>query len=114
MASAWASRGGREVRGQPGGRNPVAVALLPWRRTQLRTQDGGEVIVVQVARVGDPPAVLGLEVIGEAEEVVARLAVGAHDLLGLAQSVGPARVAVEVAAEEAALYSVSEQVLRHG
>ena len=114
MASAWSSAGGAEVRGQAGGRDPVAVALLPWRRTQLGAQDRGEVVVAQVARVGHLPAVLGLEVVGEADEVVARLAVGAHDLLRLAQSVGAVRVAVEVAAEEAAFYSVSEQVLRHG
>ena len=67
-----------------------------------------------MARVGYLPAVLLFTVVGEAEKVVARLAVGAHDLLGLAQSVGPARVAEEIGAEEAAFYSVSEQVLRHG
>jgi hypothetical protein len=69
---------------------------------------------VQVARVGDPPAVLGLEVVGEADEVVAGVAVGAHDLLRTPQAVRSVGVAVEVAAKEAAFYSVSEQVLRHG
>jgi hypothetical protein len=53
-------------------------------------------------------------VVGEAEEVVARLAVGAYDLLGLEQSIGPVGVTVKVAAKEAASVCPFEQVSYHG
>jgi hypothetical protein len=59
------------------------------------------------------PAVLSLEVVGEADEVVAGIAVGADDLLGSPQTVRTVRVAMEVAAKEAA-FSVLEQILCYG
>jgi hypothetical protein len=52
-------------------------------------------------------------VIREADEVVARFAIGIYDLLRLPQAVRTVRVAVEVAAKETA-FSVLEQVSRHG
>ena len=52
--------------------------------------------------------------VGEADEVVARIAVRTHGVLRLKQAVGPVGVAVEVAAEEAAFFSVLEQILYHG
>jgi hypothetical protein len=52
-------------------------------------------------------------VVGEADEVVAGVAVGADDLLGSPQTVRTARVAMEVAAKEAA-FSVLEQILCYG
>jgi hypothetical protein len=52
-------------------------------------------------------------VVGETDEVVARVAVGGDDGLGLQQAVGTVRVAVEVAAEEATL-SILEQVSCQG
>ena len=107
MASAWSSAGGAEVRGQAGGRDPVAVAIVPWGGAQLGADDRGEVLVAQGSRVGDPPSVLGLEVVGETEEVVAGVAVGQGDVFGTPLAVRKVRVAMEVAAEEASL-SVSE------
>jgi hypothetical protein len=52
-------------------------------------------------------------VVGKANEVVAGVAVGAHDLLGLPQAVRTVRVAVKVAAKKAA-FSPLEQVPRQG
>jgi hypothetical protein len=56
-------------------------------RRRKGADDRGEALVTQVARIGPPPAVLCLEVVGEAEEVVVRVAVGRYDLLGLRQAV---------------------------
>ena len=50
------------------------------------------------------PAVLGLEVVGEADKVVAGLAIGAYDFLRIDQAVGFVGVAVEVAAKEATYF----------
>jgi hypothetical protein len=96
-------RWGFEVYGQAGGRDPVAVAVVPWGRAQLGADDRREVLVAKGPRVGDPPSVLGLEVVRKAEEVVAGVAVGADDVFGTPLAVRKIRVAVEVAAEEAAL-----------
>ena len=60
-----------EVYGQTGCRHPVGVTLRPRTGTQLRPDDRGEVVVAQGSCVGHPPAVPGLEVIREADEVVA-------------------------------------------
>ncbi len=68
MASARSSTGGAS--------KPVSIALCPRRRTELRPDDRGEALVAQVARVGHLPAVLGLEVVGEAGEVVFCASVG--------------------------------------
>jgi hypothetical protein len=97
-----------EVRGYACCRNPVAVALLPRGGTELGSQDGGEIFVSQGSRVGDPPSVLGLEVVGEADEVVASVVIGARYSLGPDLTVGPVGVAVEVAAEEGAHFPTLE------
>jgi hypothetical protein len=52
------------------------------------------------------PAVLGLEVVGEADKVVAGFAIGAYDFLRIDQAVGSVGVAVEVAAKEATYCSI--------
>ena len=103
-------RRGIEVRGQPGGNYPVAEAVVPRGGGELGPHDRGEALVPKGQRIDHLPSVLLLEVVGEAEEVVAGVAVGGDDLLRFPQAVGPVRVAVEVAAEEAALSSVLEQV----
>jgi hypothetical protein len=54
------------------------------------------------------PAVLGLEVVGEADKVVAGFAIGAYDFLRIDQAVGSVGVAVEVAAKEATYFSALE------
>jgi hypothetical protein len=99
-----------EVRGQSGGHDPVAEALVPRGRRELSAQDRGEVIIAKLPSVRYLPTVFFLEMVGEADKVVARLAVGAHDLLGLQQAIRPVGVAVKVAAVEAAPPSVLEQV----
>ena len=60
------------------------------------------------------PAVLGLEVVGEADKVVACFAIGAYDFLRIDQAVGSVGVAVEVAAKEATYFSVPQKIPLHG
>src|SRR5215210_852557 len=105
-------RRGLEVYGQAGGGDPVAVAVVPRGRAQLGADYRGEVLVAHGPGVGDPPSVLGLEVVGETKEVVGGVAVGAHDVFGTPPAVREVRVAMEVAAEEASP-SVPEQIPRH-
>jgi hypothetical protein len=106
-------RGGRlEVERQAGGDDPVDVVLGPGGRAELGPDDRGEAFVAQVARVGYLPAILGLEVVGEDDKVVAGVAVGGGDILGLHAAVGPVRVAVKVATKEAA-FSVLQYTLCH-
>jgi hypothetical protein len=52
------------------------------------------------------PAVLGLEVVGETDKVVAGFAICAYDFLRVDQAVGSVGVAVEVAAKEATCFSI--------
>jgi hypothetical protein len=101
-------RGRLEVQGYTCGRDPVAVALLPRGGAKLGAYYRGETLVAQGTCVGDLPAVLGLEVVGEADEIVAGVAVGAYDFLRLDQAVGAVGVAMEVAAKEATYFSVLE------
>src|SRR5215211_6154173 len=102
------SRGCLEVQGYACCRDPVAFALVPRGGAELGPQDRGEVLVAQRACVGDPPSVLGLEMVGEADEVVAGVAVCVRHGLGPDLPVGPVGVAVEVTAEEGALFPTLE------
>jgi hypothetical protein len=77
-----------EVQGQACGRDPVGIALVPWGGAEFGAYYGGEMLVAQGTRVGNVPAILGLEVVGQADEVVAGVAVGAYDFIWLEQAVG--------------------------
>jgi hypothetical protein len=54
------------------------------------------------------PAILGLEVVGEADKMVAGFAIGAYDFLRIDQAVGSVGVAMEIAAKEATYFSILE------
>ena len=101
-------RGRLEVQWNACGRDPVGIALLPRGGAELGAYYRGETFVAQGTRVGDLPAVFGLEVVGEADKVVAGFAIGAYDFLRIDQAVGSVGVAVEVAAKEVTYFSALE------
>src|SRR5687767_3797683 len=71
-------------------------------RVQLRPEDRGEAVGAEGPRVGDREIVALLEMIGERQEIVARVAVVRADLLRRLDAVGEFRMGVQIAAEEAA------------
>ncbi len=93
-------------------RSPPPVSVIAYASlvsTRSRSPYyGGEMLVAQGLRIGDSPAVFGLEVIGETDEIVARVAVGAYDFIRLEQAVGSVGVAMEVATKEATYFLVLE------
>src|SRR5829696_8186463 len=107
-------RGRLEVQWNARGRDPVGITLLPRGGAELGAYYRGESFVAQGAGVGNLPAILCLEVVGEADKVVAGFAIGAYDFLRIDQAVGSVGVAVEVAAQEAPYFSALEQIPLHG
>jgi hypothetical protein len=101
-----------EVERKPDGGHPVGRSRVPRPRAELGREDGGEADRAQPAGVRDPPAVALLEVIGQRDEVVARVAVGGRDLAWRPQSVGSVGVTVEVAPPEASV-AIREQISCH-
>jgi hypothetical protein len=107
-ASRIVRRGRLEVQWNACGRDPVGIALLPWGGAELGAYYRGETFVAQGTGVGNLPTILGLEVVGEADKVVAGFAIGAYDFLRIDQAVGSVGVAVEVAAKEVTYFSALE------
>jgi hypothetical protein len=81
-------------------------------RAELRRGNRGEVARPQIARVRDPPAETLLEMVRQGDEVIAGLAVGSRNRLGIAEPVGAIGMAVQIAPPEAP-FAASQQISSH-
>ena len=104
--------GRSEILRQAGGEHMPDVAVAVGGRVDFGTEDGGEAVGAERQRVGDRKAVGRQEVIRQAEEVVARLAIDPADLGRLKGAVGEVGVGVDVAPPE--LAGRGERVGAHG
>jgi hypothetical protein len=90
----------REILRQADGQHMPGLAMAVGRCVKLGAEDGREAIAAESPRVGDREFVAGHEMVGEAEEVVARVAVEPADFPGRKSAVGEVRMGVEIAAPE--------------
>ena len=94
--------GRREIRRQSGGEDVPDLTVAVGRRMDFGAEDGGEAVGAERQRIGDGEAVAGEEVVGQAQEVVAGVAIEPADLLRLKPAVGEGRMRVDVAPPEPA------------